>query len=64
MPACETSRSPTTTAPAHVGGGGKVYALGGGDWTPDETPAGENLTAVVRGGTDIAVGSGGTILEK
>ncbi len=41
-----------------------MYALGGGDWTPDETSAGENLTAVVRGGTDIAVGSGGTILEK
>ncbi|EMA22157.1 hypothetical protein C443_09382 [Haloarcula argentinensis DSM 12282] len=47
-----------------VGGGGKVYALGGGDWTQEETPAGENLKAVVRGGTDIAVGSGGTILEK
>ncbi|WP_434530444.1 WD40/YVTN/BNR-like repeat-containing protein [Haloarcula sp. NS06] len=47
-----------------VGGGGKVYALSGGDWTQEETPAGENLKAVVRGGTDIAVGSGGTILEK
>ncbi len=47
-----------------VGGGGKVYALGDGGWTQEQTPAGENLKAIVRGGTDIAVGSGGTILAQ
>ncbi|MBX0323720.1 hypothetical protein EGH21_11845 [Halomicroarcula sp. F13] len=46
-----------------VGGGGKVYELDG-DWTQNETPTGQNLKAVVRGATDIAVGAGGTIVER
>ncbi|WP_254272030.1 WD40/YVTN/BNR-like repeat-containing protein [Haloarcula marina] len=46
-----------------VGGGGKVYELDE-EWTQNQTPAGQNLTAVVRGSTDIAVGAGGTILER
>jgi len=46
-----------------VGGGGKVYALDE-EWTPEETPTGQNLKAVVRGSPEIAVGAGGTILER
>jgi len=45
-----------------VGGGGKVYELTDG-WTQNRTPTGANLTALVRGSPDIAVGSGGIILE-
>jgi len=47
-----------------VGGGGKVYQLGNGAWTQEPTPSGENLKAIVRGSPDIAVGAGGTIIEK
>ena len=46
-----------------VGGGSKLYELGDG-WTQRQTPTGANLRAVVRGATDIAVGAGGTILER
>jgi len=46
-----------------VGGGGAVFALNG-QWTQQATPTGENLKAVVRGDPDIAVGAGGTILER
>jgi hypothetical protein len=47
-----------------VGSGGVVFELDDGDWVQNSTPAGENLKAVVRGGVDIAVGAGGTVLEK
>jgi hypothetical protein len=47
-----------------VGGGGAVYDLTAGTWTRDATPSGENLTAVVRGSPDVAVGAAGTILER
>jgi hypothetical protein len=47
-----------------VGGGGKVYALSGGKWAQQATPSGQNLKGVVRGSTDVAVGAGGTILER
>ncbi|MFC7077077.1 WD40/YVTN/BNR-like repeat-containing protein [Haloarcula halophila] len=46
-----------------VGGGGKVYDLDE-KWNQQATPSGQNLKAVVRGSTDIAVGSGGTIVER
>ena len=46
-----------------VGGGGKVYALDAG-WTQESTPTGQNLKAVVRSETTIAVGAGGTIIER
>jgi len=46
-----------------VGGGGTVYDFDGRDWVQEATPTGQNLKAVVRGDTDIAVGAGGTILE-
>nr|WP_135829712.1 hypothetical protein [Halorussus halobius] len=47
-----------------VGGGGKVFDLTDATWTQDATPTGENLQAVVRGSTDVAVGAGGTVLER
>jgi len=47
-----------------VGGGAKVYDLTAGRWEQEATPTGENLEAVVRGSTDIAVGSAGTIVER
>jgi photosystem II stability/assembly factor-like uncharacterized protein len=45
-----------------VGGGGKVYERSD-RWTQLSTPTGENLKAVTRGSTTIAVGAGGTIIE-
>jgi hypothetical protein len=59
-----------------VGGGGTVFSAdttaarideNAGPWTAEATPVGQNLKAVVRGtggGPDIAVGAGGTVLEK
>jgi hypothetical protein len=47
-----------------VGGGGSVYDLTGGLWEQEATPTGENLTAVVRGSPDIAVGAAGTVIER
>jgi len=47
-----------------VGGGGTVYEYDGREWRQQRTPTGQNLRAVVRGGTDIAVGAGGTIVER
>ncbi|WP_254271398.1 hypothetical protein [Haloarcula marina] len=47
-----------------VGGGGTVYGRGADGWTQQSTPTGQNLTAVVRDATDIAVGAGGAILER
>lgn len=47
-----------------VGGGGKVFARTAGTWSQEATPTGENLQAVVRGATDIAVGAGGTAIER
>lgn len=50
-----------------VGGDGAVFAYDGTTWTPEDTPTTQNLHAVVLA-TDttsaIAVGAGGTILEK
>lgn len=50
-----------------VGGGGSVFAYDGASWATEETPTTENLQAITFG-TDatpaIAVGAGGTILEK
>jgi len=48
---------------ATVGGGGKFYAYDGSEWAAQSTPTGQNLKAVLRGDTTIAVGAGGTILE-
>jgi len=47
-----------------VGGGGAVYDLTDGTWTREATPVGQNLKGVVRGSPDVAVGAGGTILER
>jgi hypothetical protein len=47
-----------------VGGGGGVYGLSDGLWIQQSTPTGENLRAVVQGEPDIAVGSGGTVIER
>ena len=47
-----------------VGGGGAVYDFDGRKWAPQQTPTGQNLKAVVRGDPDIAVGAGGTIVER
>jgi len=46
-----------------VGAGGAVYAYDG-SWTREQTPTGANLTAVVRGSPDVAVGASGTVLER
>ena len=46
-----------------VGGGGKTYAYED-RWVRESTPVGQNLKAVARGDTDIAVGAGGTVLER
>ena len=46
-----------------VGDGGAVFDRANGTWSRDETPSGQNLTAVVdQSANDIAVGSGGTII--
>lgn len=50
-----------------VGGGASVFAYDGTEWTSDETPTTENLRSVALGTSStpaIAVGAGGTILEK
>jgi hypothetical protein len=47
-----------------VGGGGKVFDLTGETWAQVATPTGENLKAVARGSTDVAVGAGGTVIER
>jgi hypothetical protein len=59
-----------------VGGGGTVFSVDStaatfdelaGPWTAEATPVGQNLNAVVRGPSgapDVAVGAGGTVLEK
>jgi len=46
-----------------VGGGGKVYRYDG-TWSATETPTGENLQAVVPDSPTVAVGAGGTIIER
>jgi len=47
-----------------VGGGGAVYDFDGREWVAQATPTGQNLKAVVRGPTDVAVGAGGTVVER
>ncbi|MFB6156266.1 MAG: WD40/YVTN/BNR-like repeat-containing protein, partial [Haloferacaceae archaeon] len=47
-----------------VGGGGKVYDYDGSEWVQESTPVGDNLKAVVRGSPDVAVGAGGTVIER
>ena len=58
--------APAGDAGYTVGGGGKLYAVKDGRWVRQATPAGQNLKAVVRDGlpVDIAVGAGGTVLER
>lgn len=53
-----------TSAGLTVGGGGKVYDLKNDGWIEEDTPTGQNLKNVLRDGTDIAVGAGGTIIER
>jgi len=49
-----------------VGGGGAVYAVEDGRWVQQSTPTGQNLKAVVRADlpVDVAVGAGGTVIER
>jgi hypothetical protein len=47
-----------------VGAGGVVFEATGGEWRRNRTPTGQNLKAVVTGLTDIAVGAGGTVIER
>lgn len=47
-----------------VGGGGTVYDLTDDQWTQQSTPTGENLKAVARGSTDLAVGAAGIVIER
>ncbi len=47
-----------------VGGGGAVYDLSDGEWTQQATPTGQNLKGVLRGDVDVAVGAGGTVIER
>ena len=50
-----------------VGGNATIISYDGSNWTSQETPTTENLNAVVQGTEtmpDIAVGAGGTILER
>jgi photosystem II stability/assembly factor-like uncharacterized protein len=50
-----------------VGGGASVFAYDGTEWTSEETPTTENLRSIVLSTSStpaIAVGAGGTILEK
>jgi len=50
-----------------VGGGAAVFAYDGADWTREETPVTSNLSAVVLGTSStppIAVGAGGTVIER
>ena len=47
------------------GGGGKIFDCDAGvGCDPEQTPTGANLKAVVRGDTDVAVGAGGSIVER
>jgi len=47
-----------------VGGGGTVFEFDGSAWRRLDTPIGQNLEAVVRGDRDVAVGAGGTVIER
>ncbi|MXR43299.1 hypothetical protein GRX01_18415 [Halobaculum sp. WSA2] len=47
-----------------VGGGGAVFEFDGHEWRQRDTPTGQNLKAVVRGEPDVAVGAGGTVIER
>lgn len=50
-----------------VGGNATVISYNGSAWSSQDTPTTENLNAVVQGSDtmpDIAVGAGGTILER
>jgi len=49
-----------------VGGGGAVYRRDSAGWTQEATPTGQNLKAVtpVDSSVELAVGAGGTILER
>lgn len=49
-----------------VGGGGTVLEYAGTEWRRNDTPTGENLNAVARSddGIDLAVGSGGAVIER
>ena len=47
-----------------VGGGGTAFEFDGEAWRRLDTPTGQNLTAVVRGERDVAVGAGGTVIER
>jgi len=48
-----------------VGGGGGVFRRDADGWAQEATPAGSNLKAVVDADdTEIAVGAGGTVLER
>jgi hypothetical protein len=47
-----------------VGDGGVAFERRSGRWAATETPVGQNLTSLARGALDVAVGSGGTVLER
>ena len=47
-----------------VGGGGTLYARDDEAWSAIDSPTGSNLRAVVRGDPDVAVGAGGTVVER
>ncbi|EMA39877.1 hypothetical protein C446_08159 [Halobiforma nitratireducens JCM 10879] len=47
-----------------VGSGGAIFELEDGDWSRTPTPIGENLQAIATGPVDLAVGSGGAVLER
>lgn len=47
-----------------VGGGGVVQEIVDGVRTTLVTPTGENLNAVLRDGTDVAVGASGLVIER
>jgi photosystem II stability/assembly factor-like uncharacterized protein len=47
-----------------VGGGGAVVREREGTWAREATPTGANLKAVVCGPTNVAVGAGGTVIER
>jgi hypothetical protein len=47
-----------------VGGGGKLYREVDGTWSQEATPTSQNLTAVVSGVVEAAVGASGTVIEN
>ena len=50
-----------------AGSSATIISYNGSEWSSQETPTTENLNAVVQGSEtmpDIAVGAGGTILER